>query len=460
MNSEPTQVERRALGIVAAIAVLTFFFPLVYLHVPLAPDQEISGYDMISNMRQFSQQIGGASPKVDASDGAATPSIPAGKESTLTGSPLSLRLAWLIPVSILGSLFCAGLTLVGYFLGVRLAKWGSTVGAVLGIGSILHITILNSDVRAMMQHAMTPVAELKDNPFAALAQGLGSLVVNAFRFAPGTGLWVLTSCLVVAAIISRRLSIRPLESAPSRLKALPEPIQIGLRPSRVRFYSQLRTISPAGWLGIGALAFVVGGALAKLTPQSNSGNGATEKRVQTTKDNTPVDRLTVSPVVSSLRSELGNDVAHLPSCLTAERPGRLYDAEGLCDSSYIRVMLLGGKLWTVTVVYSRQTHQGSPISENVTLPQAIKLHSLQPGLATPRFGRLEAMPSLPGGGLVDLSNRIIYFTETSDTQSLVRDVEYSGRPLQFTGGTSGELNLLTGEEDKALTALARAEARP
>jgi hypothetical protein len=54
-----------------------------------------------------------------------------------------------------------------------------------------------------MQHSMNANAsQLKDNPLAGFAQELGNLVMNAFRPSPGTGLYILATCVVIATVAS------------------------------------------------------------------------------------------------------------------------------------------------------------------------------------------------------------------------------------------------------------------
>jgi hypothetical protein len=223
VSSELTRVERWVLGAVGAIAVLTFFFPLLTFHVPIVGDQPVSGYDVVSKVRQFSQAVRSASPPYQSPREMRSPSnhsstSPARDGSGVVSAPLSLRLSWLIPVLITGALIGAGLTVVGSVVGITLARRGSTFGAVCGIGAILHIAILNSDVHTFMQQAMAVhAAVVQGNPFAGFAQALGNLAVNALTLAPGAGLWVLTGCLVIAAAAThtRALSTIRVAAPPS-----------------------------------------------------------------------------------------------------------------------------------------------------------------------------------------------------------------------------------------------------
>ncbi len=42
-------IERNSIVACCALAVLLFFFPLVTIHVPIAGDQDVSGYDVFSD---------------------------------------------------------------------------------------------------------------------------------------------------------------------------------------------------------------------------------------------------------------------------------------------------------------------------------------------------------------------------------------------------------------------------
>jgi hypothetical protein len=179
----------------AGIALLTFFFPLISMHVPIAGDQTVSGYDIVSKMNNLRQSL-------------TTPSggqiqLPQPPPQSDLRLPLSLRMVWLLPVLIIAAFVCALLALLAAWISLKVSRGASTVGAVCGLSGIVYLTILNSDVHTMMQQAMTKNAtELKDNPFAALAQTLGNLMVGAFQVKAGTGLYTLVICLAAVALIT------------------------------------------------------------------------------------------------------------------------------------------------------------------------------------------------------------------------------------------------------------------
>jgi hypothetical protein len=209
VNRRGTPAENGAIGMLAAIALLSFFFPLISMHVPIAGDQTVSGYDVVSKMNDLRQSL-------------TTPSggqiqLPQPPPQDVLRLPLSLRMVWLLPVLIIAAFVCALLALLGAWISLKASKTVSAVGAVCGLGGIVHLMILNSDVHTMMQQAMTNNAtDLKDNPFAGMAQTLGSLMVGAFQVKAGIGLYTLVICLATVALItySRILSRIRLADSP------------------------------------------------------------------------------------------------------------------------------------------------------------------------------------------------------------------------------------------------------
>ncbi|MGA8660340.1 MAG: hypothetical protein WB586_29835, partial [Chthoniobacterales bacterium] len=91
-----TALEKSLITILAVVALSMFFFPLLVIHAPLVGEQDVSGYDIFSKMRQFSGQVDKSAPEPD------TPrTLPSPDKQRVAEPepPLSLRMAWLIPVS-------------------------------------------------------------------------------------------------------------------------------------------------------------------------------------------------------------------------------------------------------------------------------------------------------------------------------------------------------------------------
>jgi hypothetical protein len=60
-----------------------------------------------------------------------------------------------------------------------------------------------SGIRLFLVTLRTSTAGLKDNPFAAMAEQFGNLMLNAFKIKPGLGLYVLGASLGGAALIAK-----------------------------------------------------------------------------------------------------------------------------------------------------------------------------------------------------------------------------------------------------------------
>ena len=69
-------------------------------------------------------------------------------------------------------------------------------------GELIEIIPVDGERENMQQAMNSRAQELQGNPFAGLAQGLESAIMNAVQFKPGTGLYVLLGCLVITAFIT------------------------------------------------------------------------------------------------------------------------------------------------------------------------------------------------------------------------------------------------------------------
>lgn len=141
-----TSGERWSIAVLGAIALMTFFFPLLSVHVPIAGDQTFTGYDAVS-------RIGSSTPFPSSQRGPFPPN--AGPSSSL---PWSIRWFALTPILIVVALVCALLTAIGALTTPALSRAASTIGALCCVAAIVHISIANSDMRAMLQRATA------DNP--------------------------------------------------------------------------------------------------------------------------------------------------------------------------------------------------------------------------------------------------------------------------------------------------------
>jgi len=215
MGKRWTKPERLIVALLAVIAAVTFFFPLLSIRVPIAGDQDVTGYDTASRIRQLTREVRSASGQGPERGEDGKPSIrlpripPCRNSSALAATPASVRFSWLIPVFVVGAFGCALLTVLGSLVSLPVAKIASTVGTVCGLLALLHLTVMNSDIHGMLNDAVQRwVGGRKENPLRGLAQTLGSVLVGGVSLTPGAGLYVLAVSLGLAALVthSRLLS--------------------------------------------------------------------------------------------------------------------------------------------------------------------------------------------------------------------------------------------------------------
>ena len=131
------------------------------------------------------------------------------------------------------------------------------------------------------------------------------------------------------------------------------------------------------------------------------------------------------PLGLSLASEykairVGEDATDLPETV---RGDALY-REGYHQGTWIRTSLLGGKVLNFDVIYSgRSIDSKVTITQEVTLAQAIREHSLREGMAPPQFGYAVDRAG-ETYGLADVRNAIVYRASPVGSDSLVEKVAY------------------------------------
>ena len=207
--------ERWIIGSLLAVALLTFFFPLASLQLPILGNQDVSGYELLTKAKEFNQTLDAVKSEEFSEEGPETSQLaPNDSESVVSHSsiPLSVRTLPLIPIEIIISFGCA---LIGLFcclgrFGSAPTKAFSTLGAVASVVALLHLTIANSDLHTWFRHQIkADSTALANNPFAGLAQQIANLAVNSIQLKPGAGLYLLASTLSLATLIllSRVLSV-------------------------------------------------------------------------------------------------------------------------------------------------------------------------------------------------------------------------------------------------------------
>jgi hypothetical protein len=219
MANRWTKPERLTVALLALIAALTFFFPLLTVQVPIVGEQDVTGYDTASRIRQLTQEVRSASGQEtaqgpqggeDRKPSVRLPRLPRrGNSSAASAIPASIRFSWLIPVFVVSAFGCALLALLGSLVSLRVAKVASALGTMCGLLAILHLTVMNSDIHGLLEESVRRGAgHLKGSPLRGLAQTVESILLGGFSLKAGAGLYVLTVSLGLAALAthSRLLS--------------------------------------------------------------------------------------------------------------------------------------------------------------------------------------------------------------------------------------------------------------
>jgi hypothetical protein len=204
--NDMTSSERWIIGFLLAVAMLTFFFPLASLQVPILGNQDVSGYELIAKAKEFNEALDAVKSKELSAESFET-SQTEPRDSTIASHsslPLSVQTLPFIPIEIIISFSCALIALfccLGPF-GSAPAKAFSSLGAVAAVSALLHLTIANSDLHTWFRELMrADSSELANNPFAGLAQQIANLAINSVQLRPGAGLYVLVSTLSLATIV-------------------------------------------------------------------------------------------------------------------------------------------------------------------------------------------------------------------------------------------------------------------
>jgi hypothetical protein len=121
-----TAMERWLTLSMATLGLLMFFFPLLVIQAPLVGEQDVSGYDIFSKVRQFSKQVDRSSSEPERSHTPPDASRPRPPE---LGLPLSLRVAWLIPVNVKAAFILA------VILRFHRNRFEPRIGCLLGQGT-------------------------------------------------------------------------------------------------------------------------------------------------------------------------------------------------------------------------------------------------------------------------------------------------------------------------------------
>jgi hypothetical protein len=205
----PSNVERNVIVGCCVLSLLLFFFPLLTIQIPIAGQQDVSGYDVFSKLTEFRE-------KLKPPEGSQTNPYAATPRTPSPDIPLSIQLGWLTPLAIIVAFVCAAIALITAFKAIHVSRIVCVIGAVCAVAAILHITIMNSDLHSWIAESMkTAQSELKGNPYAGLAENIGALMLNAFQIKPGWGVYALLVLLGLAAVLGFSRVLSRLRVAPA-----------------------------------------------------------------------------------------------------------------------------------------------------------------------------------------------------------------------------------------------------
>lgn len=150
---------------------------------------------------------------------------------------------------------------------------------------------------------------------------------------------------------------------------------------------------------------------------------------------------------------VGAQIAGLPFPCTDDA---VY-CEGEFEGQWIRTDAIDGKILTIDVIYSGETlHRVVIAGSPITLAQAIKLHSLQPGFAEPILGSAKDRDGKTYG-IADVANDIVYHCSGTEPISTVKTVTYlsADAPVLETAarlklGKQWKLAASSGPDSKAI----------
>jgi hypothetical protein len=205
------KLERAIIAVLLGVALLMFFFPILIIHVPIAGDQSVTGYDVFAKAKQFQQNIDAGTHQDPNPKPANLPSRPVMNQKAqpeISDVPASLKNAWTMPLLIFATFTCAALALLSVFTFKDATSALGIVGGLCGVLAIVNVIVIGSDFKTWLAQSMK-VAE-QDSPFA----GIGALMFNSFNLTVGIGLYALTFCLFLTAFFvhTRVLSRVRLES--------------------------------------------------------------------------------------------------------------------------------------------------------------------------------------------------------------------------------------------------------
>src|SRR5882762_7689064 len=135
-NLAPSNIQRNAIVGCCVLSLLLFFFPLLTIHVPIAGEQDVSGYDVFSKLTEFREKLKPPDTTSTSTPYTASPRTPPPE------LPLSVQFGWLIPLAIIIAFLSAAIALITAFKAFHVSRIMSVIGAACSAAAILHITIM------------------------------------------------------------------------------------------------------------------------------------------------------------------------------------------------------------------------------------------------------------------------------------------------------------------------------
>lgn len=195
-----------------ATSLVSFFFPLISVQIPLLGNQSWSGYDAMSRIpslqRQFAPE-GRSTRKANAEQTEpANPQMPE--------MPFSVQYLGLVPVEIGTAFACAVLALLLLLGNSRNVMAFTTFGAIAAVGGIIHVAVANSDLHSWFQATISANTIGQTDDLSAGLEKLGGLIANSVQLNPGWGMFLLAGSLAISVAVTASQPNTESEETPTR----------------------------------------------------------------------------------------------------------------------------------------------------------------------------------------------------------------------------------------------------
>jgi hypothetical protein len=187
------------------IALLTFFFPLTTIRVPVLGNMDLSGYDLISKAQVLNHDLDaiGDQRLADMANGPSEAAPIASAPTPQIAMPFSVRKLLFVPIEILVSFICALIALLTCLRPVKLALRNALLafGCAAATIAIIHLAIANSDIHTWFQNQITSDPSVDASPLSGLAVQIVQLAANAVQLQASAGLYVLAATMLLATVV-------------------------------------------------------------------------------------------------------------------------------------------------------------------------------------------------------------------------------------------------------------------